>query len=153
MKCLQVTISTTAVCDWSLQNLVSVFSFSCVSEVMHLTSVKTTYVLQFCDSRGQCFVWLVNLTVVAVYSLFSYFWCSTVDSIQFRVACCTAVSCRWRYVTDISLVQLLLRSGPKRLPANTQNMCVRNRCVVLPDFYSTLWLEFWRHDGVYNSLL
>ena len=40
------------------------------------------------------------------------------------MACCSTVSCRWRYITDISLVQLLLSSGPNYLPADTQNLCV-----------------------------
>ena len=78
----------------------------------------------FCDSRWQCFAWLVNLTAVAVYSLLPYFWCSTVDSIQFHVACCTAVSCRCKCIADISLVHLLPWSGPKCLPTNTHRICV-----------------------------
>ena len=78
----------------------------------------------FCDSRWQCFAWLVNLTAVAVYSLLSYLWCSTVDSIQFHVACCSTVSCKCRYITDISLVRLLLWNVPKCLPTNTHTICV-----------------------------
>jgi len=80
----------------------------------------------FYDSRWQCFAWLVNLTVVAAYSLFPYFSCSLVDSIQFYVACCTAVSCSWRYIRNISLVQLLPLSGPKCRPSNTHThtICV-----------------------------
>jgi hypothetical protein len=78
----------------------------------------------FCNSRGQCFASLVKLMIVAVYSVFPYFWCSTVDSIQFWMACCTAVSCRWRYITNFSLAHLLLQSCPKRLPANTRRIFV-----------------------------
>ena len=155
MKRLQVTISTTPVTDWSLQNLVSVSSFGCVSEVTQLTSVKKPWVMLFCDSRLQCFAWLVNLTAVAIYSIFPYFWCSTVDSVQFHMASCTAVLCRWRYISDITLVQLLPWSGSKCLPLNTHthNMCVRSGCVVLPQVYSTLCIEFCRHDGEYNPVL
>ena len=106
----------------------------------------------FCDSRWQCFAWLVNLTAVAIYSIFPYFWCSTVDSIQFHVAICTAVSCRWRYITDISLVQLRPWSGPKCLPAtthtHTHNMCVMRGCVVLPSFTDCNKLQW--HNGVYT---
>ena len=78
----------------------------------------------FCNSRGQCFASLVKLMIVAVYSVFPYFWCSTVDSIQFWMACCTAVSCWWRYITNFSLAHLLLQSCPKRLPANTRRIFV-----------------------------
>jgi len=86
----------------------------------------------FCDSRGQWFAWLVNLTAVAVYSLFPYFWCPTVESIQFHVACCTAVSCSWR-LTNFSLFHLLPQSCPKCLPAKTcRIVCVILGCVVLP---------------------
>jgi hypothetical protein len=92
----------------------------------------------FSDSRWQCSAWLVNMTVVALYSLFPYFWCSTVDSIQFHAACCTAVSCRWRYITDISLVRLLPWSGPKCLPDNTHRICVRERLPLHSDRWSTL---------------
>ena len=115
MKELQVTVSS-SVTNWTLQNLVTVFSFG--------VSVRTARVMLICDSRGNCCSWLVNLTVAAVYSLFPYFWCSTVDSIQFHVACCTAVSCTWRYSTDISLVQLLPSRGPNYLPAITHRIYV-----------------------------
>ena len=77
---------------------------------------------------------MVHLTVVALYSIFPYIRCSTDESIQFHVACCNPVSCRWKCITNISLVQLLLWNGPKCLPANTQNMCVIRQCVVLPAF-------------------
>ena len=83
----------------------------------------TSQVILFCI-RSHCLAWLVNLSFIALYSLFPYFWCSTVDSIQFHMTCCTAVSCRWRYITDISLVHLLPWSCPKRLPANTCTICV-----------------------------
>ena len=73
MNHLNITLFSSSVTDRSSQNLVSVFSFGCVSEVMHLTSVKTPQVMLFCDSRWQCFAWLVNLMAVALYSLLPYF--------------------------------------------------------------------------------
>ena len=85
----------------------------------------------FFDTREQCFAWLVHLTVVALYP---YFWYSVVDSIQVHVACHTPVSCRWKCIINISLVQLLPWNVPKCLPANMQNMCVMRQCVVLPAF-------------------
>ena len=126
MKHLQITVSSFSATDWSPQNLVSVLSFG--------VNVRTPQVMLFCNSSGLCFAWLVKLTVVALYTIFPYFWCSTVDSIQFHVACCTPVSFRWRYITDISLVHLLPWNGPKCLPANTQNMSVMRGCVVCPAF-------------------
>ena len=104
----------------------------------------------FCDSRWQCFAWLVNLTAVGLYSFLPYFWCSSVDSIQFHVACCTAVSSRCRNITDISLLQLLMWSGPKCLPADTCRICVLWRGVCCScNIYRTLgivclWVPyFW----------
>jgi len=103
----------------------------------------------FCDSRWQCFAWLVNLPAVAVYSLLSYFWCSTVDSIQFHVECCSTVPCRCRYITDISLLQLLPWSGPKCIPADTNYVVVCCSYIT----YRTLCTIFLRHGGVYNDVL
>ena len=107
----------------------------------------------FCDRRGQCFAWLVNVTAVAVCSLLPYFWCSTVDSIQFHVACCTAVSCRCRYITDISLVHLLLWSVPNCLqPTHTEYLCYEWRCYS-SSIYNTLLTIFLRQDRLYISIL
>ena len=36
---------------------------------------------------------------------------------------------------------------------HTHIMCVRSGCVVLPQVYSTLRIEFCRHDGEYNPVL
>ena len=124
MKHLSITLSASSVTDRSSQNFVSVFSFGHVSVVMHMTSVKTTQVILFWDSRGQCFALLVNLTVVALYKFFLYFWWSTFDCTQFHVACSIPVSFRWRYITNFSLVHLLPWNGPKCLPANTCRICV-----------------------------
>ena len=108
----------------------------------------------FCDSRRQCFAWLVNLTAVAVYSTFPNLWCSTVDSIQLHVACCTAVSCRWRYITDFSLFQLLPWSCPNYLPAIIYTICVLlgGCCVVLATFTehcATSFRDMMRYINLY----
>ena len=87
----------------------------------------------FCDTRGQCFAWLVHLTVIALsaYSLIS------------SVPHLTAFNFMWHVALQCLAGENVLLTFPlfsyycemvQNVSQLTHRMCVMRQCVVLPVF-------------------
>ena len=130
---LQVTVSSSSVTDQSPQNLVSVFSFGCVSQVMHVISVKTLKWCCFVTPEGSVllgwFIW--QLYLCTAYSLIS------------NVPHLTAFKFMWHVALPCLAGENVLLTFPlfsyyhemvQNVSQLTHRMCVMRQCVVLPVF-------------------